>query len=118
MQRVVDEATEAQKMISVVGLSEDEIEAICEEAVEEKKGICKMGNRLFPCGFALSGTAAARDAAKALAKERGAQKVSELKGCNAGYHTDLMQPVEDDLRKHLTEMMRTEKLRSPEITVS
>lgn len=117
MQRTVEEATEPQKMLSVVGLSEDELETICEEAVEEKSGICKLGNRLFPSGFALSGTAGAIDSAKALAKERGAQKVSELKGCNAGYHTELMQPVEADLKKHLTEMLRTEKLRSPEITV-
>merc|ERR1711972_38741 len=117
MQRVVDESSEAQKMLSVVGLSEDEIETICEEAVEQKKGVCKMANRLFPCGFALSGTAAAIDAAKALAKERGAQKVSELKGCNAGYHTELMQPVEADLKKHLTDMLRADSLRTPEITV-
>lgn len=111
------DGVEAQKMLSVVGLSEDEIEVICEEAVESNEGVCKMGNRLFPCGFALSGTARAIDAAKALAKERGAQKVSELKGCNAGYHTELMKPAEAPLKKHLTEMLREEKLRTPEITV-
>merc|ERR1719162_2824292 len=41
MQKAVTEASEAQKMLSVVGLSEDEIEAICDEA-EEKGGVCKM----------------------------------------------------------------------------
>jgi len=111
------EGQEPQKMLSVVGLSEDEVEAMCEEVTAEKGGTCKIGNRLFPCGFALSGTAAAVDAIKALSKERGAQKVSELKGCNAGFHTELMKPAEEPLKKHLMEMMRTERLRSPSITV-
>lgn len=117
MQRAVAEASEPQQMISVVGLSEDEVEAICDEAVEEKGGVCKMGNRLFPCGFALSGTETAIGVAKSLAKERGAQKVSELKGCSAAYHTELMKPAEAPLRKHLAEMLKADTLRSPEITV-
>mmetsp|Transcript_89685 Transcript_89685/g.238257 ORF Transcript_89685/g.238257 Transcript_89685/m.238257 type:complete len:513 (-) Transcript_89685:193-1731(-) len=111
------EGQEAQKMLSVVGLSEDEVEAMCEEVVAEKGGTCKLGNRLFPCGFVLSGTSAAIEAAKAKAKEQGAQKVSELKGCSAGFHTDLMKPAEVPLRKHLMEMLRTDKLHAPEITV-
>merc|ERR1712014_273179 len=97
--------------------SEEEVEDMCEEVTGEHGGLCKIGNRLFPCGFALSGTAKAIDAVKALAKERGAQKVSELKGCNAGFHTELMKPAEEALKKHLTDMMRTERLRTPEITV-
>jgi len=111
------EGQESQKMISIVGLSEDEIEAMCEEAMAVKGGVCKIGNRLFPCGFVLSGTAAAIDVVKAKSKEQGAQKVSELKGCNAGFHTELMKPAEEPFRKYLLEMLKTEKLRSPEITV-
>jgi [acyl-carrier-protein] S-malonyltransferase len=111
------EGAEKQKMISVVGLSEDEVETMCEEATAEKGGVCKIGNRLFPCGFAISGTADAVDRFKAQAKEREAQKVSELKGCNAGFHTELMQAAQEPLRKHLLELARVEKLRSPEITV-
>jgi len=111
------EGQEPQKMLSVVGLSDDEVEGICEEVTAEKGGVCKIGNRLFPCGFALAGTAAAVDAVKALCKERGAQKVSELKGCNAGFHTELMNPVGEPLRKYLLELLRQDKFRSPEITV-
>eukprot|EP00444_Apocalathium_aciculiferum_P023861 CAMPEP_0183439216 /NCGR_PEP_ID=MMETSP0370-20130417/77876_1 /TAXON_ID=268820 /ORGANISM="Peridinium aciculiferum, Strain PAER-2" /LENGTH=505 /DNA_ID=CAMNT_0025627625 /DNA_START=81 /DNA_END=1595 /DNA_ORIENTATION=+ len=108
----------SQKMVSVVGLTEGDIEAICEEVTSgETGGICKIGNRLFPSGFVLSGTAAAVDAVKALAKDRGAQKASELKGCAAGFHTELMQPAVEPLRKHLLELAKAEKLRSPEITV-
>mmetsp|Transcript_96318 Transcript_96318/g.281405 ORF Transcript_96318/g.281405 Transcript_96318/m.281405 type:complete len:513 (-) Transcript_96318:107-1645(-) len=111
------EGQEPQKMLSVVGLGEDEIETMCEEATAEKGGTCKIGNRLFPCGFVLSGTSAAIDVVKAKAKEQSAQKVSELRGCSAGFHTELMQPAEAPLRKHLMEMLRTDKLHPPEITV-
>lgn len=108
---------EPQKMVSVVGLSEDDVESLCEAAVAEKGGVCKVGNRLFPSGFALSGTAAAVDVAKRLAKDRGAQKISELRGCNAAFHTELLKDAEAPFRQHLLEMVRTERLRSPEITV-
>merc|ERR1712032_873002 len=111
------EGAEPQKMLSVVGLSEDEIEALCEEVVADKGGVCRIGNRLFPCGFALSGTAAAIDSAKTVAKERGAQKISELKGCNAGFHTELMKPAEEPLKNYLVDLLRQDKFRSPEITV-
>eukprot|EP00971_Amphidinium_carterae_P138086 2736584-Amphidinium_carterae.1 len=107
----------AQKMLSVVGLGEDEVEALCCEAAEAQGGICQIGNRLFPCGFAVAGSAAAVDTFKAKAKEAGAQKVSELKGCNAGFHTELMRGAETPLKKHLLELMKTDALRSPEITV-
>lgn len=111
------EGQEAQKMISVVGLSEDEVEGLCEEVVGKTGGICTIGNRLFPSGFALSGTLAAVDGVKALLKERGAQKVSELKGCSAAYHTELMKAAEAPLKKFLLEMLRTDRLQPPEITV-
>jgi len=111
------EDQEPQKMISVVGLGEDEVETMCEMATGDKGGVCRIGNRLFPCGFVLSGTAVAIDAVKAMAKEQGAQKVSELKGCHAGFHTELMKPAEDPFRKHLMELLRTERLHSPQITV-
>mmetsp|Transcript_46246 Transcript_46246/g.100536 ORF Transcript_46246/g.100536 Transcript_46246/m.100536 type:complete len:510 (+) Transcript_46246:58-1587(+) len=106
-----------QKMVSVVGLSEDDIEALCEEATRDRGGTCKIGNRLFPLGFALAGTAEAVDAAKALAKSRGAQKVSELKGCGAAFHTELMAPAVEGLRQYLHGLLRTGKLRTPRITV-
>merc|ERR1719215_321513 len=118
---LMKEATEAegakkQKMLSVVGLGEDE--EICEQAASsEDGGVCAIGNRLFPSGFVLSGTAAAMDAAKAMAKDRGAQKASELKGCAAGFHTELMKAAQEPFKKYLLELASAEKLRSPEITV-
>lgn len=112
------EGAEKQKMLSVVGLGEEEIEEILGAVTSAAGGsVCKIGNRLFPSGFVLSGTAAAVEAAKAMAKDRGAQKISELKGCAAGFHTELMLPAAEPFRKHLIELARTEKLRSPEITV-
>eukprot|EP00933_Yihiella_yeosuensis_P060586 TRINITY_DN63337_c0_g1_i1.p1 TRINITY_DN63337_c0_g1~~TRINITY_DN63337_c0_g1_i1.p1 ORF type:complete len:523 (+),score=117.93 TRINITY_DN63337_c0_g1_i1:33-1571(+) len=118
MKAAVEEGKESQKMISVVGLMDDEMESICEEVEKTSEGgICKVANRLFPCGVAVSGTAAAVDAAKALAKERGAQKISELKGCNAAFHTELLRSAEAPFRQHLMEMLKNDRLRSPEITV-
>jgi len=114
------EATGAggQKMVSVIGLGEEEVEELCEEAqAAEEGGVCRIGNRLFPSGFVLSGTSGAVDAARELARKRGAQKVSELLGCRAGYHTELMRPAEEPLRKFLVELLRTDRLRPPEITV-
>jgi len=106
-----------QKMISIVGLTDDEVEALCEEVVSQKGGVCCVANRLFPCGVAVSGTAAAVDAAKQMAKDRSAQKIAELRGCTGGFHTELMEPAAEPLRLHLLEMVKTGALRSPEITV-
>lgn len=110
------EGQERQKMISIVGIGEDEVEAICEQAAGDN-GTCKVGNRLFPSGFAIAGTASAVDRAKALAKEQGAQKVSELRGCTAGFHTHLMAPAQEPLKRHLDVMLSEGKLREPKITV-
>eukprot|EP00435_Cladocopium_sp_Y103_P014587 s3854_g3.t1 len=112
-----EEGKEPQKMISVVGLTDDEAESLCEEVSEKTGGTCQVANRLFPCGVALSGTLTALQAAKALAKERGAQKVADLKGCNAAFHTELMKPAEADFKQHLLSMLRSDTLKSPEITV-
>mmetsp|Transcript_52021 Transcript_52021/g.123862 ORF Transcript_52021/g.123862 Transcript_52021/m.123862 type:complete len:513 (-) Transcript_52021:43-1581(-) len=106
-----------QKMLSVIGLAEEEVQEMCEASVEAEGGICEIGNRLFPSGFAVAGTSAAVDKFKVKAKEAGAQKVSELKGCNAGFHTELMKPAEMPLKKHLLELMKRDALRTPEITV-
>eukprot|EP00927_Polykrikos_kofoidii_P004375 TRINITY_DN11729_c0_g1_i2.p1 TRINITY_DN11729_c0_g1~~TRINITY_DN11729_c0_g1_i2.p1 ORF type:complete len:423 (+),score=66.91 TRINITY_DN11729_c0_g1_i2:367-1635(+) len=111
--------SELQKMLSVVGLDEDDVEAIC-EAAEADAGaghICRIANRLFPRGFTLSGTAAAVDRAKSAAKDHGAHKVSELRGCAAAFHTELMQVAQEPLRKQLQELVFAGKLRSPRITV-
>eukprot|EP00913_Durusdinium_trenchii_P004924 g4571.t1 len=65
---LAQEHSEAQKMISVVGLTDDEAESLCEE-VQKTGGVCQVANRLFPCGVALSGTVGAVQQAKALAKD-------------------------------------------------
>lgn len=100
MRAAVEEAKEPQKMISVVGLSDDEVSAICDDVLAKAgSGVCQVSNRLFPCGVAVSGTASLVDATKALAKERGAQKIAELKGCAAAFHTELMKSAEAPFRQ-------------------
>jgi len=74
------DGSERQKMVSLVGLDEDEVEDMCRTVVESHGGVCSIANRLFPCGVVVSGTEIAMDQLKASAKDRGAEKVSELKG--------------------------------------
>jgi len=108
---------EPQKMISVTGVDEVQIDKLCAMAVNERGGVCQVGSRLFPRAFAISGTAAAVNRLKELAWERGAQKVSEIRGCKAGFHTELMKPAEEALRRHLDELVSTKKLRTPQVAV-
>eukprot|EP00929_Paragymnodinium_shiwhaense_P047138 TRINITY_DN23913_c0_g1_i1.p1 TRINITY_DN23913_c0_g1~~TRINITY_DN23913_c0_g1_i1.p1 ORF type:complete len:534 (+),score=115.37 TRINITY_DN23913_c0_g1_i1:58-1659(+) len=115
-----DEGGESQRMLSVLGLSKQAVQTICEEATASTNGsggLCCIVNDLYAEGFILSGTSGAVDAAKAIAKERGAQKVSEVKGCSAAFHTELMKPAEGPFRDYLVEMVRAGTLRSPVITV-
>jgi len=111
------DGSERQKMVSLVGLDEDEVEDMCRTVVESHGGVCSIANRLFPCGVVVSGTEIAMDQLKASAKDRGAEKVSELKEGNAGFHTSLMSSAEKGLKVHLFEMLRADQIRTPEITV-
>lgn len=110
---------ERQKMLSVVGIGEEDVEELCQQAVSSagQGGVCRVANQLFPSGVVVSGTAAAVDAFKHAAKDKGAQKISELRGCAAAFHTELMEPAAEPLRKFLLELAREERLRSPAITV-
>jgi len=111
------DGSERQKMVSLVGLDEDEVEDMCRTVVESHGGVCSIANRLFPCGVVVSGSEIAMDQLKASAKDRGAEKVSELKEGNAGFHTSLMSSAEKGLKVHLFEMLRADQIRTPEITV-
>jgi len=112
------EGVEKQKMLSVVGLGEDEVQEIIAEVTSgDSASVCQIANRLFPSGLVLAGTNTAMDAAKTLAKQKGAQKASELKGCGAAFHTDLMKPAQEPYKRLLMDMARDGKLQSPNITV-
>ncbi|CAJ1377233.1 unnamed protein product, partial [Effrenium voratum] len=117
MKKAVEEHKEPQKMISVVGLTDDEAESLCEEFGGLGGGDGDVANRLFPCGVALPWLSDPGHWSGSEFLERGAQKVADLKGCNAAFHTELMKPAEADFRQHLLEMVRANVLHSPEITV-
>lgn len=117
MHKAASNSEEPQKMISVVGLPEDILMELCQQTAEEMGGVCEIANRLFPCAFAVSGTAATVDALKQKAKEAEAEKVSELKGCQAGFHTELMASAAEPLEEGLQALLKEKKLRSPRCTV-
>lgn len=109
---------EVQKMVSVIGLPEETLEELCDDAVDSVGGVCQISNRLFPCAFAVSGTEAAIDHLKAKAKDMDASKVSELKGCRgAAFHTPCMQAAADPFNDALQALLKDKKLRSPRCTV-
>lgn len=118
MKAASQEGEEAQKMLSVIGLPEETLEELCDDAVDSAGGVCQISNRLFPCAFAVSGTEAAIDALKTKAKEMEASKVSELKGCKgAAFHTPCMQGAVEPFNQALQALIKEGKLRSPNCTV-
>lgn len=100
-------AVGVQKMLSVVGLERSKLDQLCKEAAssEGKSGVCQVANALFPKGFACSGTEKAIMVLKTNAdKADGIMKTTLLKTKGA-FHTSLMQPAADKLRKALVEAL-------------
>ena len=97
-------------MLSVLGLSRDEVESLCESARDNDT--LQVGNLLCPGNIVVSGhkTACARLAD--LATEAGAMKVIPLAVAGA-FHTPLMQPAVEWLRAVLADV----PLQKPRIPV-
>lgn len=94
-----------QAMLSVAGLDQNVLDQICKEA-EKKEGpgaVCKVANALFPKGFSCAGTEIAVNELKALAEKKGALQAKLLK-TSGGFHTSLMQPAQEKLRKALEDV--------------
>lgn len=94
-----------QAMLSVAGLDQNVLDQICKEA-EKKEGpgaVCKIANALFPKGFSCAGTEVAVNELKALAEKKGALQAKLLK-TSGGFHTSLMQPAQEKLRKALEDV--------------
>jgi len=84
-------------MLSVVGLSDPDLEAICAEVNKIKPGcVCKMANYLFPQGRVVSGHKEALEEVQKLATARGALKAVAV-AVSGAFHTELMSPASDAL---------------------
>ena len=99
---LMQQACDAQPgaMLSVIGLDEDAVNALCEEAAR--------GQVLCPANFnspeqtVLSGDQEAVDRAREMAEKRGAKRAIPLKVAGA-FHSGLMTPAAEQLREVLAQ---------------
>jgi len=86
-----------QSMLSVAGLDQETLSALCKESCTSDSDVCQIANYLFPNGFSCAGTRSAI--------ERLMQKAQKSEGClqakllktSGGFHTSLMAPARDKL---------------------
>jgi [acyl-carrier-protein] S-malonyltransferase len=86
-------------MAAVIGLSGEEVVAICTE-VSERIGVCAAANFNSPEQTVIAGTAAAVAAAAGPLKAKGAKRVLPLP-VSAPFHCALMKPAEEKLKPFL-----------------
>eukprot|EP00899_Mesostigma_viride_P002913 jgi/Mesvir1/12622/Mv09320-RA.3 len=84
-------------MLTVVGLPDADLEAICAQVTAGKEGaVCQVANLLFPQGRVLSGHRDLLEEAKAKATAMGALKAQEV-AVSGGFHTPLMKSASEAL---------------------
>eukprot|EP01029_Cantina_marsupialis_P019073 TRINITY_DN4435_c0_g1_i1.p1 TRINITY_DN4435_c0_g1~~TRINITY_DN4435_c0_g1_i1.p1 ORF type:complete len:393 (+),score=144.02 TRINITY_DN4435_c0_g1_i1:140-1180(+) len=96
-------ATEIRRsgMVSVAGLKEDKIRELCKVVCDENPGcICQPSNFLFPKGIAVGTSCDIQQTLMDKCTEAGALKAMALRVSGA-FHTSLMSPASDALRKAL-----------------
>jgi len=111
--RAMQEAADAQPsgMVSLLGLSLEQVEAICAEARDGGE-VLQVANHLCPGNIVVSGHNAACERAAELALKAGAMKAIPLAVAGA-FHTPLMSQA----IKPLEEALASTRLESPEIMV-
>ncbi|MGL6227014.1 MAG: ACP S-malonyltransferase [Thermoguttaceae bacterium] len=97
-------------MVSILGLEQDQVEALCEQAREGE--VLQIANLLCPGNIVVSGTCRACERVAELAGPFGAMKAVPLAVAGA-FHTPLMQQAAEKLEKALAGI----KMRPPKIPV-
>lgn len=91
-------------MLSVVGLGDSDLEAICAEVSKAKPDcVCRMANYLFPQGRVVSGHKEALEEVQRMATSRGALKAVSV-AVSGAFHTELMSPARDALSQALSKV--------------
>lgn len=88
-------------MVSILGLEQDAVEKICDEARED--GILQIANLLCPGNIVVSGTNQACLRAAEIAEKSGAMKVIPLAVAGA-FHTEIMRPAVEKLAAALADV--------------
>lgn len=86
------------KMCAILGLAEDKIREVCQEA--QPFGIVEPANFNCPGQIVIGGEINAVNAAAKLAKEKGAMKTIDL-SVSAPFHTSMLKPAADRLQTEL-----------------
>jgi [acyl-carrier-protein] S-malonyltransferase len=100
------------KMAAIIGLTEEEVAKVCEEAGEV--GTVSMANLNCPGQIVISGDAAAVEKACELAKKRGAKRAAEL-SVSAPFHSPLLHGAGEKLAKEF-ENVEIFDMKTPIIT--
>ncbi|GBF91835.1 hypothetical protein Rsub_04940 [Raphidocelis subcapitata] len=101
-------------MLSVVGLGDSELAALCRDAAGRlgPGTVCEVANKLFPTGRVVSGHNDALDLVQAAALEAGALKAARL-AVGGAFHTRLMAPA----RAALEAALASVKIAPPRVPV-
>jgi len=101
--RFMQEAVPAGQgaMAAIMGLSQDELEAICKEAANGE--VVSPANLNGAGQIVIAGSAGAVDRAVGLAKQKGAKRAVMLQ-VSAPFHCALMQPAADHLASELSQI--------------
>ncbi len=99
MQHAVPEG--AGKMAAILGLSDEDVIALCAEAAQGQ--VCEAVNFNSPGQVVIAGDAEAVERAMALAEEKGAKRVVPL-AVSAPSHCSLMKPAAEKLAEKLADM--------------
>ncbi|HYN22367.1 MAG TPA: ACP S-malonyltransferase [Thermoanaerobaculia bacterium] len=99
MQEAVPVGTGA--MAAIIGLDDETVRSVAEEAAQGE--VCGVANYNSPGQTVIAGHKAAIDRAVALAKERGARKVSVL-AVSAPFHSPLMRPAREGMATELAKV--------------
>jgi [acyl-carrier-protein] S-malonyltransferase len=88
-------------MAAILGLTQDQVEAVCQQAAENE--VLATANLNSPSQVVIAGAASAVHRALDLAAAKGARR-SVLLPVSAPFHCGLMQPAQERLRKDLTQI--------------
>jgi len=97
-------------MAAVLGLEDDQVRAVCEQAAEQ--GVCEPVNFNSPGQVVIAGSRAAVEQAMTLAGEAGAKRVVPLP-VSVPSHSSLMKNAAD----HLREALDTAAIQAPKVPV-
>lgn len=101
MQRAVPVGTGA--MAAILGLESAQVAALCKQSTLESGELAEAVNFNDPAQTVIAGSKAGVDAACALLKASGAKRALPL-SVSAPFHSSLMQPAAEELRKRLAEV--------------